>query len=618
MRCGIVSIDMNSVGQQAASLALLWFAAVVWLLLVARWATNPARPSPNPRRRPRLAAWPPRRYSALGSRWPATGPSARCYSGSARLVRASQPGKVSLAGAYAFGYGAIGLAQQEGDQPGWWDGMDPLDALFLGTVWPQRLRDGYEFGNVRSAWLAALRDTMHWAGIERFVREVITASEEHGLPVDDGELMLLLAGRLEAAGLDQRKLPRHLLSGTLLDGSRAALGGPPAEFALPGPPPDAAELVARLWAGIDMPVDHGGTAADALREGLGMLARTGIDVRAEMVTLLPALYAALVADEDEELPEAAERAVAWVAGLPADSPLIPVADVLLAAPHLRLDPDAALGHLFGIPAFTQPVRPQDRRWHSWPGTELPDLAFEFGFRQVVTRDSKIVRIDPDATAALEAQIRRFEDKFGRPPGPHDPIFFDPDADEPRPITATGMETATVAMLEAAGISPAWIYAYQNTGGLLPGPDGTFATAADHAEWDEAVTRYTRLHQPGQPPDHEAETARLRGALTAMSLQMAADDPGYGASLATRLTQASTADDRDTAMLREFLHAAAGDLQRGLAARPGVRAAACEHARAWAGADLAAKLREELPPAGDPAADAALLAVAVAVLKHPAA
>jgi hypothetical protein len=35
----------------------------------------------------------------------------------ARLVRTNQPGKVSLAGAYAFGYGAIGLARQEGDQP---------------------------------------------------------------------------------------------------------------------------------------------------------------------------------------------------------------------------------------------------------------------------------------------------------------------------------------------------------------------------------------------------------------------------------------------------------------------------------------------------------------------
>jgi len=54
--------------------------------------------------------------------------------------------------------------------------------------------------------------------------------------------------------------------------------------------------------------------------------------RAEAVTLLSALYAVLVAAADEELSEAAERAMAWAAGLPAGSPLIPAADVLLAHP----------------------------------------------------------------------------------------------------------------------------------------------------------------------------------------------------------------------------------------------------------------------------------------------
>jgi hypothetical protein len=146
--------------------------------------------------------------------------------------------------------------------------------------------------------------------------------------------------------------------------------------------------------------------------------------------------------------------------------------------------------------------------------------------------------------------------------------------------ALRVAATAVAMLEAAGISPAWIYAYQNTGGLLPGPDGTFATASDRAEWDEVVSRYVGLHQPGQPPDHQAETRKLRSALAMMTMQMAADDPGYGAALA---------------------------------ARPGVRAAASEYARAWAGAGLAARLASPaLPPPGDPAADAALLAAAVAV------
>lgn len=543
-------------------------------------------------------------------------PRDRAQAAITRLVKGNPPGRVSLAGAYALGYSVIGLAQQEGEEPDWYPDLDPLDALVLGTVWPRQVRDGYEFGNVRTAWLDALRCTAHWAGIERFVRVAVAASEEHGLPVDDGGLMLLVAGRLEAAGLDQRKLPRQLLPGALLAGSRVALGGPPADLVLPEPPPDAAERADRLWAGTALPLDHDGTAADALREGLGMLARAGIDVRAEVAIMLPALYAALAAAGDEELSHAGERAVAWAVGLPADSPLIPVTDVLLAAPQLGLGPGAALRHLFGIPAFTQPVRPRDRHWHSWPGTELPGLAFELGFRQVDTLDSTIMRIDPDAADALQSQVRRFEDKFGRSPGPDDPLFFDPDADEPQPLPATGMETATVAMLEAARISPAWIYAYRNTGGPLPGPDGTFATASDRAEWDEAVSRYTGLHQPDQLPDHQAETRKLRTALAMMTMQMAADDPGYGAALAARLTDAAAPAGSDTAMVREFLHDAAGYLDRQLAARPGVRAAASENARAWAGADLAAKLAgPALPRPGDPAADAALLAAAVAVAQH---
>ena len=177
--------------------------------------------------------------------------------------------------------------------------------------------------------------------------------------------------------------------------------------------------------------------------------------------LLPALYIGLVAGEYEDLSQAGDRAVAWALGLGEDSPLIPVTDVLLTAPQRGLDPGTALGHLLGIPAFTDPVRAGDRHWHSWPGTALTDLAFELGYTQVITRDGKIIRMDRDQAAALEAQCRRFEEKFGRPPGPDDPLFFDPGADHPQPVSLPGLETATVGMLEAAGISPAWIYAYQH-------------------------------------------------------------------------------------------------------------------------------------------------------------
>jgi hypothetical protein len=360
-----------------------------------------------------------------------------------RLVRANQPGKISLAGAYALGYGALGMAQRDDDGPDWYHDLDPLDTLFLGTVWPQEFRDSYEFANATEAWLRVMRNTMHWQRIERFVKEVLAASEEHDLPVDDGELMLLLMGRLEAADLDQRKLPRDLLPDRALEGSRLVYG-PAKGFALPDLPTDAATQVAALWAATETVLPNDGTAADALREGLHMLSGAGLDVRSDSMLLLPALYAGLVASDHENLSAAGERSVAWALGLADDSPLVQVTDVLLVAPERELDVDTALGHLFGIPAFTGQVRTEDRRWHSSPGSALIDLAFELGYPQVITREGKAMRLGQGGLAAMEAQLRRFEEKFGRPPGPEDPVFFDPDAEEPQPFSLPGLETQTVA------------------------------------------------------------------------------------------------------------------------------------------------------------------------------
>jgi hypothetical protein len=164
-----------------------------------------------------------------------------------RLVRMNEPGKVSLAGAYALGYCDLAVAQHDGDGPGWFGELDPLETLILGTVWPQRYRDSFEFANSCAAWLRLMRGTEFWPGIERFVGAALGLSEEQDLPVDDGELMLLLAGRLETAGLNHRSLPRELLPDKALDGARF-IGGPAGDLALPDAPPDAAEQVARFRA----------------------------------------------------------------------------------------------------------------------------------------------------------------------------------------------------------------------------------------------------------------------------------------------------------------------------------------------------------------------------------
>lgn len=528
----------------------------------------------------------------------------------ARLVKTNPPGIVSLAGAYALGYGALAMAQVGDDEPDWFHQVDPVEMLFLGTAWPEKFRDSYEFANACHAWLRLLRGTVHWRGIERLVQEAVTASEDLGLPIDSGEFMLLLTGRLEAAGLDQRKLPRGILPATLLEGSRFIFGTAD-DIVLPEPPHDASERIDQFWSAVQVSMLNDGTAVDALREGLHMLGGAGLDVRGDPVTLLPALYAALVADDDEDLSEAGERCVAWALGLDADSPLVPITDMLLVAPSRGMDVDTALGHLFGIPAFGEQVSVNDRTWHSSPGSTLINLAFDLGHRQVITRDSKVIRMDQGTVASMQAQFRSFEEKFGRPPGPRDPVFFDPDADEPRALTMDGARETTLAMMRAAGISPAWIYAYEHTDGLLPAFDGSFLSEQDEAEWEDKVDEYIELHDPDLEVDHDAETRNLQGMLVASMLQMVAADPQYASSVAARLEIFPVPEDGDVTLLDEHLHAWEDWLVEKLRSDQSVLRAACEHARAWSGADFAAQVQAVADAVAEDVPTAVLLAAAVA-------
>jgi hypothetical protein len=66
-------------------------------------------------------------------------------------------------------------------------------------------------------------------------------------------------------------------------------------------------------------------------------------------------------------------------------------------------------------------------------------------------DPRRIDLSPEAVEALEEQRRRFVEKFGREPGPHDPVFFNPDADEPEPLSDEQMRDAA-ALMEEFGIN----------------------------------------------------------------------------------------------------------------------------------------------------------------------
>lgn len=94
---------------------------------------------------------------------------------------------------------------------------------------------------------------------------------------------------------------------------------------------------------------------------------------------------------------------------------------------------------------------------------------------------------------VDESRRAFREQFGRDPGPDDPLAWDPDEPTPTPLSMAKLESEIVETMESAGIDPALIYAYQQTGLLVTAENRSLLSEQDLAEWDEAIDRYEELH-----------------------------------------------------------------------------------------------------------------------------
>jgi hypothetical protein len=63
--------------------------------------------------------------------------------------------------------------------------------------------------------------------------------------------------------------------------------------------------------------------------------------------------------------------------------------------------------------------------------------------------ARTIRLNEGAVEALEQQRQLFIERFGREPGPNDPVFFDPDEDEPTEITPERRAELMAQFQEAA-------------------------------------------------------------------------------------------------------------------------------------------------------------------------
>lgn len=92
-------------------------------------------------------------------------------------------------------------------------------------------------------------------------------------------------------------------------------------------------------------------------------------------------------------------------------------------------------------------------------------------------------------AGFEAQVEAFRRKFGRDPGPEDPVFFDPDADDPTMLTEqymTSMLGIVIARIEETGEDAAFVKAWRDLGYVVTTENQYTFLAAETQAWEDAV------------------------------------------------------------------------------------------------------------------------------------
>jgi hypothetical protein len=93
---------------------------------------------------------------------------------------------------------------------------------------------------------------------------------------------------------------------------------------------------------------------------------------------------------------------------------------------------------------------------------------------------------------VEGQRAAFRAKFGRDPGPDDPLLFDPDAEEPTFLTDQRMSAMFEEMIEgveSAGGDTALVKAWRDVGYIVTTETRHLFSAAEVAAWEHAVEGY---------------------------------------------------------------------------------------------------------------------------------
>jgi hypothetical protein len=140
--------------------------------------------------------------------------------------------------------------------------------------------------------------------------------------------------------------------------------------------------------------------------------------------------------------------------------------------------------------------------------------------------SRSVPLTPRTRELLDEQMKRFVEKFGRQPGPNDPVFFDPAADTPMPVKvdAAKMRSEFGEVAKKAGVPEELIYATNKTGILLTSENRHLVPDNEVKEFEDAVREYREMfgeecEGDETPPSKIGETASLGGSIGMFEVQL---------------------------------------------------------------------------------------------------
>jgi hypothetical protein len=88
----------------------------------------------------------------------------------------------------------------------------------------------------------------------------------------------------------------------------------------------------------------------------------------------------------------------------------------------------------------------------------------------------------------------FIEKFGREPGPDDPLIFDEDYDTPVPLSEEKFRAHTLEAMRTAGIPPHLVYAYDKTGFVVNEQGYKQMSPAARAQYIAAIKEYFAIEE----------------------------------------------------------------------------------------------------------------------------